>query len=156
MNPTYYQKLEELYSHPLFDLDTYLEELICEITPHLIWIHLDGHQIESESVQQSAFEDTDTKCPICLEDYSDETEIYKCPLHNCGHNYCEGCVEQVISYGTCGICRESTNTETETFPITKEDIESLCDDKDSETLIKMLKDFHMYNQFKQYIKAHLE
>jgi hypothetical protein len=141
----------QLYGDPLRNrLQLYINENLCYFQSHSIWIHLEGKSFADEEKEASSFEDTDTKCPICLEDYDDEKEHTS--LHNCGHKYCVDCVDQVIEYGSCGICRMTTDINEDPIPITKEDIENLCEDEDSETLVNWLKHHNEYNNFCNYVR----
>jgi hypothetical protein len=146
---SYYIEIQK-YGNPLkARLAEYVEENICYFQPHFIWIHLEGKVIQNGYKEESTFEDTDTKCPICLEDYDEDKECEK--LQNCGHKYCVDCIDQVIEYGSCSICRETTDTHFyNEDPITKEDIENLCEDGDSETLIEWLKEFDEWENFLSY------
>ncbi|KJA22495.1 hypothetical protein HYPSUDRAFT_139139, partial [Hypholoma sublateritium FD-334 SS-4] len=53
-----------------------------------------------------AGEGTDTRCPICLDDYEPTDPIQK--LNNCSHWLHEGCLGQWLqTANTCPVCRES-------------------------------------------------
>lgn len=129
--------------------DEYLKENISYFNRDSIWIHLRDYKLPPTERPESEYQDDDTKCPICLNDYEeDDLECEK--LHNCGHKYCVNCIDQVIEYGSCSICRETTDTTEEQFELTKEDIENWADDEDNDQLINLLKDAGEYENFKHY------
>lgn len=147
-NVSYYITIAK-YGEQLKSMMTeYVRENIAYFTPHTIWIHLQDYKMPTQEREASNFEDTDTKCPICLEDYCEDKECDK--LHNCGHKYCVDCIEQVIDYGSCSICRETTEIDEEAYPLTKEDIENYCEDGDCETLINLLEDAGEMENFISY------
>jgi hypothetical protein len=123
-------------------------ENLCYFTPHSIFIHLEGQTLGTYEKDESDFVDTDTKCPLCLEDYCEEREADK--LHNCGHKYCVDCIENAIDYGTCSICRMTTDIENEPEPITMEMIEELCGNEETELLVNLLKDNGVFELFIKY------
>lgn len=136
------------YGRPIKErMREYVAENICYFNRNLIFRHLEDYRPPSEEKAPSTFEDNNTKCPICLDEYNDEKEYDK--LHNCGHKYCVDCIEQAIKFGKCCICRISTDIE-ETFGITEEDIDNLCDDDDAETLTKLLEEFGEFDNFCAY------
>lgn len=133
---SYYVEVQKYGRQLKARLQEYVEENICYFDRHTLWIHLEDYKPPAEEKEPSTFEDTDTKCPICLEDYCDEKECDK--LHNCGHKYCVDCIDQVIEFGKCSICRTSTEIDEETYGITEEDIDVLCDDEDPEPLVMLM------------------
>jgi hypothetical protein len=129
-------------------MDEYIRENISYFQTHTIWIHLQDYHPPAEEIEPSNFEDTDTKCPICLEEYCEEKVCDK--LHNCGHKYCVDCIDQVIEYGSCSICRTTTDINEEQFNLTIEDIENWKDEENNEKLIELLIDADEYEGFKDY------
>ena len=136
----YGYKLDEI-------VDEYVKENISYFNRETIWIHLKDYKFPIEDREKSDFEDTNTKCPICLDDYCEEKECDE--LHNCGHKYCVDCIEQVIEYGSCSICRETTDTEDKSFELTFNDIKFLADNFENEKLIQLLKDEEEYDKIKK-------
>lgn len=120
------------------EVKEYVIENISSFTPEGIWRHLKDIDIpqEIQPIEESTYEDTDTRCPICLNDYDDEDY---CPhkLYRCGHKYCGDCIEGIREYGSCGICRcpTSTEQEEEMLSLSIEDVEDLCEANDDHTLL---------------------
>lgn len=129
--------------------EEYIRENLSLFDRHSIWIHLQDYKPPAEEKEPSNFEDTETKCPICLEVFDENKVCDK--LHNCGHKFCVDCIQQVIDYGSCSICREPTEIEEEQYELTKEDIDNWCDDEDSETLYELLKDAGEWRNFNNYV-----
>ena len=138
------------YGEQLYDKTTeYIKENLSLFDRHTIWIHLQDYKLPAEEREPSDFEDTETKCPICLDDFNDEEKPCD-KLHNCGHKFCVDCIQQVIDYGSCSICRETTEIEEEQYELTKEDIDNWCDDEDSEKLYQLLTDANEWSNFVKY------
>lgn len=129
-------------------MDEYIRENISYFQTHTIWIHLKDYKLPPTERPESEYEDDDIKCPICLEDYCEDKEYDK--LHNCGHRFCVDCIDQVIDYGSCSICRTTTDIDEEQFELTIDDIENWKEDEDNEKLIQLLIDADEYEGFKDY------
>jgi len=116
----------------------YIVENISTFTPLGIWNHLKDIEIpqQVEEIEESTYEDTDTKCPICLNDYDEEDHTPQ-KLYRCGHKYCDECFEGIQNYGSCGICRcpTSLEQEEEMLSLSLEDVEDLCDANDDVQLL---------------------
>ncbi|TFK97648.1 hypothetical protein BDV98DRAFT_483916, partial [Pterulicium gracile] len=58
----------------------------------------------SATVQEWKTDDSDTRCPICLDDYSPEDTVMKLP--DCSHWLHKDCLQQWLKGAqTCPICR---------------------------------------------------
>lgn len=150
-NVSYYIEINRYGDQLKKRLTEYIKENIYCFNPHSIWIHLEDHKdilFEKEQREASSFEDTDTKCPICLEEYCDEKECDK--LHNCGHKYCVDCIDQVIEYGSCSICRETTDIEETGYETTEDDIRNWCEEGNDEMLWALLTDADEVENFVSY------
>ena len=116
----------------------YVVENISTFTPLGIWNHLKDIEIpqEVEPIEESTYEDTDTKCPICLNDYDEEDHTPQ-KLYRCGHKYCDECFEGIQNYGSCGICRcpTSLEQEEEMLSLSLEDVENMCEANDDFQLL---------------------
>ena len=126
-------------------IDEHFKEHISYFETNSIWKYLRNYNLPSTDTEPSNFEDTDTKCPICLDDYCKEKLSDK--LYNCGHKYCVDCIDQVIEYATCSICRETTVINKE---LTIDDIEYWQSEENKEKLIQLLIDAGEYDNFKDY------
>ena len=76
-------------------------------------------------------------CPVCLDDYNNNKKISQC-----GHTICMKCYDFIINSNKpkCPECRTkwSKKQEDEYIEYTLEDIEELCENKDDETLHKII------------------
>lgn len=145
----YYIEIEK-YGQRLFNrVKEYVKENVALFDRHTLWIHLKDYKPPAEETEPSNFEDTETKCPICLEEFNDEEKPFD-KLHNCGHKFCVDCIDQVIEYGSCSICRTTTDIEEEQFELTREDIDNWCDDEDNEQLYELLQDAGELTNFINY------
>jgi hypothetical protein len=142
----YFRYLDEREQVETFS--DYITQNLSRFDPEMIYQWFLGHFVWSGEIEPSNFEDTDTKCPLCLEDYCEERVADK--LHNCGHKYCGDCIESALEYGTCSICRMTTTQEIEIDDekLTFDKVKELCRNDETEILVGMLKDSGNFIDFR--------